>query len=185
MALLTRARGIALAGATALAVVLPISPMAPAPAASAVPAPRVSVESGVVASVSAADRKKKKTSRSSRSFSARASRVMSTGNSLKGVPYRYGGTTPRGFDCSGFTSYVFRKAGVSLPHSATGQMRKAKRISRSQARPGDLVFFHGGRGAYHVGIYAGGNRTLHSPRPGGRVSTVNIWSRNVSFGRVL
>lgn len=185
MALLTRARGIALAGATALAVVLPVSPMAPAPAASAVPAPRVSVESGVVASVAAADRKKKKTSRSSRSFSARASRVMSAGNSLKGVPYRYGGTTPRGFDCSGFTSYVFRKAGVSLPHSATGQMRKAKRISRSQARPGDLVFFHGGRGAYHVGIYAGGNRTLHSPRPGGRVGTVNIWSRNVSFGRVL
>ncbi len=185
MALLTRARGIALAGATALAVVLPISPMAPAPAASAVPAPRVSIESGVSSAVVAADRKKKKTSRSSRSFAARASKVMRTGNSLKGVPYRYGGTTPRGFDCSGFTSYVYRKAGVSLPHSATGQMRKAKRISRSAARPGDLVFFHGGRGAYHVGIYAGGNRTLHSPRPGGRVSTVNIWSRNVSFGRVL
>jgi cell wall-associated NlpC family hydrolase len=110
---------------------------------------------------------------------------MATGNSLKGVPYRRGGATPRGFDCSGFTSYVYRKAGISLPHSATAQMHRARRISRSQARPGDLVFFHGGRGAYHVGIYAGGNRTLHSPRPGGRVSTVNIWSRNVSFGRVL
>jgi cell wall-associated NlpC family hydrolase len=64
-------------------------------------------------------------------------------------------------------------------------MRKAKRISRSSARKGDLVFFRGGRGAYHVGIYAGGNKVLHSPRPGGRVGTVNIWSRNVSFGRVL
>jgi cell wall-associated NlpC family hydrolase len=110
---------------------------------------------------------------------------MATGNSLKGVPYRRGGATPRGFDCSGFTSYVYRKAGISLPHSATAQMHRARRISRSQARPGDLVFFRGGRGAYHVGIYAGNNRTLHSPRPGGRVSTVRIWSRNVSFGRVL
>ena len=183
MALLTRARGIALAGATALAVVLPISPMAPAPAASAVPAPRVSVESSVAASVTTTDRKKK-TSRSSRSFAARSSRVMRTGNSLKGVPYRRGGATPRGFDCSGFTSYVYRKVGVSLPHSATAQMRKAKRISRGSARRGDLVFFRSGSRAYHVGIYAGGNKVLHSPRPG-RVKTVGIWSRNVSFGRVL
>jgi peptidoglycan DL-endopeptidase CwlO len=184
MALLTRARGIALAGATALAVVLPISPMAPAPAASAVTAPRVSVENSVAATVATSDRKRK-TSRSARSFAVRASRVMATGNSLKGVPYRRGGATPRGFDCSGFTSYVYRKAGISLPHSATAQMHRARRISRSQARPGDLVFFRGGRGAYHVGIYAGNNRTLHSPRPGGRVGTVHIWSRNVSFGRVL
>ena len=145
MALLTRARGMALAGVTALAVVLPVSPMAPAPAASAVPAPRVSIESGVHAAAATGDRKKK-TSRSSRSFAVRSAKVMRTGNSLKGVPYRYGGTTPRGFDCSGFTSYVFRKVGVSLPHSATGQMRKAKRISRSSARKGDLVFFRGGRG---------------------------------------
>jgi len=184
MALLTRARGMALAGATALAVAFPISPMVSAPAASAIPAPSVSIESSVATTVATGDRKKK-TSRSARSFAARASKVMRTGNSLKGVPYRAGGSTPRGFDCSGFTSYVYRKSGVSLPHSATGQMHKAKRISRSQARPGDLVFFRGGRGAYHVGIYAGNNRTLHSPRPGGRVSTVHIWSRNVSFGRVL
>jgi cell wall-associated NlpC family hydrolase len=184
MALLNRARGLALAGVTTLAVVLPLSPAAPAPAASAVPAPRVSVETNVAATVVAEERKKK-SSRSARSFAVRAQKVMRTGNSLKGVPYRYGGTTPRGFDCSGFTSYVYRKAGVSLPHSASGQRAKARRISRGQARPGDLVFFHGRGGVYHVGIYAGGNRTLHSPRPGGRVSTVRIWSGNVSFGRVL
>ena len=110
---------------------------------------------------------------------------MRTGNSLKGVPYRYGGSTPRGFDCSGFTSYVFRKAGVSLPHSASGQARKARRVSRANARPGDLVFFRNGSGVYHVGIYAGHNRTLHSPRPGRSVTTARIWSKNVSFGRVL
>jgi cell wall-associated NlpC family hydrolase len=185
MALLTRARGMALAGATALAVVLPISPMAPAPAASAVPAPRVSLETSA-ASVVSAEERKKKTSRSSRSFAVRSAKVMRTGNSLKGVPYRYGGSTPRGFDCSGFTSYVYRKAGVSLPRRASAQRAKARRISRSSARAGDLVFFHNSSGrVYHVGIYAGGNRTLHSGRPGTRVSTVNIWTRNVSFGRAL
>jgi peptidoglycan DL-endopeptidase CwlO len=182
MAFLTRARNVALAGVTALAVALPIAPMA-APAAAA-PAPGASAPTATTASVAAGDRKKK-SSRSSRAFAVRAKKVMRTGNSLKGVPYRYGGTTPRGFDCSGFTSYVYRKAGVRLPHSATGQMHKARRISRSSARPGDLVFFRSGGRAYHVGIYAGGNRVLHSPRPGQRVGTVRIWSRNVTFGRVL
>ena len=192
MALLNRARNIALAGATALAVALPVSPLV-APAAAA-PAPGATTSasgvsaSGVSASavsrVDASDRKKK-SSRSSRSFAVRSAKVMRTGKALRGVPYRYGGSTPRGFDCSGFTSYVYRKVGVRLPHSATGQMRKAHRISRSKARKGDLVFFRSGSRAYHVGIYAGGNKVLHSPRPGQRVHTSRIWTRNVTFGRVL
>jgi len=185
MALLTRARGVALAGVTALAVVAPVAPFTPTPAASAAPTPQAAT---LVTSSSASvvtRTRKKKSSRSARSFAVRSARVMSTGNSLKGVPYRYGGTTPRGFDCSGFTSYVFRRAGVSLPHTATGQMYKSRRISRSAARKGDLVFFRSGSRAYHVGIYAGKNRVLHSPRPGQRVHTARIWSRNVTFGRVL
>ena len=117
--------------------------------------------------------------------SATGERIVAIAKQYVGVPYVYGGATPAGFDCSGFTMYVFRKVGVKLPHSATGQMHKAHRISRSSARKGDLVFFRSGGRAYHVGIYAGGNKVLHSPRPGGRVSTVNIWTRNVSFGRVL
>ncbi len=193
MAVFTRARGMALAGVTALAVVLPIAPMTPAPTAAALPAPQtVSAVSAVPAAgapVVAKKKKKtrkKKSSRSSRSFAYKSARVMKTGNSLKGVPYRYGGSTPRGFDCSGYTSYVMRRAAkVSLPHSATAQMRKAKRISRSKAKKGDLVFFRSGSRAYHVGIYAGKNRVLHSPRPGKRVEKVRIWTRNVTFGRVL
>jgi cell wall-associated NlpC family hydrolase len=190
MTLLTRARTAALAGVTSLAVALPLAPMAVAPAAAA-PAPgaTVSAASAVSAStttqVSAAERRKKKSSRSRRSFAARSKKVMRTGNNLKGVPYRYGGSTPRGFDCSGFTKYVYRKSGVRLPHSATAQMHKSRRISRSKARKGDLVFFRSGSRAYHVGIYAGKNRVLHSPRPGKRVHTTRIWTRNVTFGRVL
>jgi cell wall-associated NlpC family hydrolase len=188
MAFMTRARAYALAGATSLALVLPISPAGPAATAVAAPVAATVATSGAPTTVSsavAAEERKKKSSRSSRAFAVRAQKVMRTGNSLKGVPYRRGGSTPRGFDCSGFTSYVYKKVGVSLPHSATAQMRKARRISRSQARPGDLVFFRSGSRAYHVGIYAGGNKVLHSPRPGQRVKTVPIWTRNVSFGRAL
>jgi cell wall-associated NlpC family hydrolase len=187
MALLTRARNIALAGATALAVTLPLAPVAAPAAAAPSPAlstPAATAQTSTVSLVAAGERKKK-SSRSKRSFAARSAKVMRSGNALKGVPYRYGGSTPRGFDCSGFTSYVYRKVGVRLPHSATGQMHKARRISRSKARKGDLVFFRSGSRAYHVGIYAGGNKVLHSPRPGQRVHTARIWTRNVTFGRVL
>lgn len=192
MAVLTRARGIALAGVTALAVVLPIAPVTPAPTAAASPAPQGVAAVSAVPTAGAPvvakkkTRKKRKSSRSARSFAYRSARVMTTGNSLKGIAYRHGGSTPRGFDCSGFTSYVMRRAGhVSLPHSATGQMHKARRISRSTAKKGDLVFFRSGGRAYHVGIYAGNNRVLHSPRSGRRVENSRIWTRNVTFGRVL
>jgi cell wall-associated NlpC family hydrolase len=184
MALLNRARTLVLAGVTAAAVVAPVSPVAPVSTAAAAPVPQVVAGATPSAAVVTTTRKKR-TSRSARSFAVRSARVMSTGRSLKGVPYRYGGTTPRGFDCSGFTSYVYRRAGVSLPHSATAQMYKARRISRSKARKGDLVFFRSGSRAYHVGIYAGKNRVLHSPRPGQRVHTARIWTSNVTFGRVL
>jgi cell wall-associated NlpC family hydrolase len=184
MALLNRARTLVLAGVTAAAVVAPVSPVAPVSTAAAAPVPQVVAGATPSASVATTTRKKR-TSRSARRFAVRSARVMRTGRSLKGVPYRYGGMTPRGFDCSGFTSYVYRRVGVSLPHSATAQMYKARRISRAKARKGDLVFFRSGSRAYHVGIYAGKNRVLHSPRPGQRVHTARIWTSNVTFGRVL
>jgi len=184
MALMTRARGMALAGATALAVIVPLAPVAPAATAAAAPVGAASVQAHTASAAVTADRKKR-SSRSARSFAVRAKKVMRKGNSLKGVPYRYGGSTPRGFDCSGFTSYVYRKAGAKIPRTASAQRAKAKRVSRSKARKGDLVFFHRGGRVYHVGIYAGGNKVLHSPRPGRRVSKERIWTRSVSFGRAL
>ena len=71
------------------------------------------------------------------------------------VAYRYGGTTPKGFDCSGFTSYVFRSMGYSIPRTGRAQFADGERVERSQLKPGDLVFFAGrggGPSIGHVGI---------------------------------
>ena len=101
-----------------------------------------------------------------------------------GIAYRYGGTTPRGFDCSGFTQYVFRQVGVTLPRTADQQLRAATRISRSQAKVGDLVFFLSGGSAYHMGIYLGNGKMIDSPRRGGVIAVRSLFSSNVVFARV-
>ncbi len=98
----------------------------------------------------------------------------------KGTMYRWGGTTPRGFDCSGYTRYVYNKAGKSLPRTARSQYAATKRTSRPA--PGDLVFF-GGRNAHHVGIYLGKGRMIHSPRSGKPVQVTKVW-RGASYGKV-
>jgi cell wall-associated NlpC family hydrolase len=113
-------------------------------------------------------------------FRARALREAAK---LKGTPYRYGGTTPRGFDCSGYTRYVYKKAGKALPRTSRAQYSATKHISRRAAKPGDLIFFKSGGRVYHVGIYAGGNMLWHSSRPGVPVKKGKIWSQRVAFGR--
>lgn len=103
-----------------------------------------------------------------------------------GVPYAWGGTTPRGFDCSGYVQYVYRKAGHSIPRSAGAQYRALQHISRP--RPGDLVFFSTyTAGISHVGIYAGNGRFIHSPRSGKVVSYAKMgdsyWRRRYRGAR--
>lgn len=105
--------------------------------------------------------------------------VVAIARNYIGVPYRWGGTTPSGFDCSGFTQYVFRKAGVNLPRTSAEQGRVGTRVSRSELRPGDLVYFPG-----HIGIYVGNGQFIHSPSPGKRVTIDSLSSRrNFLYGR--
>ncbi|NWQ44365.1 C40 family peptidase [Bacillus sp. EB106-08-02-XG196] len=96
--------------------------------------------------------------------SATANSVIANAKQYLGVPYVWGGSTPSGFDCSGFTSYVFRSVGISLPRTSRAQQNVGTRISLNQVQPGDLVFR--GSPAYHVGIYIGGGQYIHAPQTG-------------------
>ncbi len=80
-----------------------------------------------------------------------------------GVTYKTGGTTTNGFDCSGFTRYVFLKLGMTLPRQSTSQYKMGTAVSKSQLRPGDLVFFNTlGKGVSHVGISVGSGKFAHA-----------------------
>ena len=91
-----------------------------------------------------------------------------------GIPYVYGGSTPAGFDCSGFVMYVYAQVGVSLPHNAAAQYGHGTPVDRSQLQPGDLVFFNG---LGHNGIYIGGGQFIHSPHTGDvvKISSLSGW----------
>lgn len=92
--------------------------------------------------------------------------LISYAKSFLGVPYVYGGSSAKGFDCSGYTMYIFKHFGISLPHSATSQLGYGIEVSRSELQPGDLVFFrdtnYSTKAASHVGIYIGNSQFIHA-----------------------
>ena len=93
-----------------------------------------------------------------------ASKIVSTAKKYIGVPYLWGGTTPKGFDCSGFVQYVFNENGISVPRTSSSQYYElTRKVSKSNLQPGDLVFFNtSGKGVSHVGIYIGDGKFIHS-----------------------
>jgi cell wall-associated NlpC family hydrolase len=115
---------------------------------------------------------------------ARSERTMRVAAHYKGVPYRYGGTTPRGFDCSGYTRYVLAKLNKRLPRTAQEQFEQARRVARP--RVGDLLFYHSGSRqghVYHVVIYAGHGQVWHAPNPGTPVKKGKIYATHWTAGR--
>lgn len=113
---------------------------------------------------------------------ARLGSVVDTAFQFLGVPYVYGGASPAGFDCSGFTSYVYGLHGISLSRSSYDQAGAGVAISAADAQPGDLVIMNG---AGHVGIYIGGGQIIHSPRPGKSVEVASLaWFSVDSYRRL-
>ncbi len=107
--------------------------------------------------------------------------IVSTAYNYLGVPYVYGGSSPRGFDCSGLVQYVYRQNGVSLPRTSGAQAGVGRGVSLSNAQPGDIVCYPG-----HVAIYIGGGKVIHSPYPGRRVEVANAnMMRITTVRRVL
>jgi cell wall-associated NlpC family hydrolase len=109
---------------------------------------------------------------------AGAANVVTTALGLRGIPYRNGGATPSGFDCSGFVQYVFARAGLLLPREVRDQFGFGRTIDLEDVRAGDLVFFETvGRGASHVGLAIGGDRFVHAPSSQGVVRVESFTAR--------
>ena len=112
--------------------------------------------------------------------------VILVAKRYRGIPYVAGGTSPRtGFDCSGYTRYVYSQLGIRIPRVSRDQYASMRHISIRQAVPGDLIFFHNGTGrVYHVAIYAGHGYVWHSPHTGTVVKLEKIWTSAYYVGRL-
>jgi cell wall-associated NlpC family hydrolase len=106
-------------------------------------------------------------------------KVIRIAKKYLGVHYVWGGSSPRGFDCSGLVRYVFAKINIYLPHYAAWQYNYGRYVPKEGLKPGDLVFFHN---LGHVGIYVGDNKFIHSPNSGDRVKVSLLSSYNNYYG---
>src|SRR5699024_89659 len=112
--------------------------------------------------------------------------LVETAEQFEGLRYLWGGVSPYGFDCSGFTYTVFRAHGIDIPRDAGDQQKQGKAVERSNHRKGDLLFFaSGGEGrAHHVGMYVGDGKMIHAPNAGKSVEVVD-WSSWDSSGQYV
>lgn len=97
-----------------------------------------------------------------------------------GTPYVWGGSSPLGFDCSGFTQYVFRQFGVNLPRVSAQQGFGGRAVNAADAQPGDLIFWDNStrnNGADHVGIYLGNGKFVAAPKPGDHVKVSSVYGK--------
>ena len=115
--------------------------------------------------------------------SSKGQAIVNTAKKYLGVPYVWGGTSPRGFDCSGLVQYVCRQNGISVNRVAADQARNGSYVSRDNLQPGDLVFFAKGGRIHHVGIYVGNGNMIHAPQTGDvvKISSINSSYRKSTY----
>ena len=119
---------------------------------------------------------------------ARHQEASEVAASMVGKPYRYGGNTPQGFDCSGLVYFSFRRAGLHVPRSTETQRDQSSKVPLSRLARGDLLFFNqDGKHSSHVGIYLGSKRFVHAPSSGKRVRVDsladNYWRKHLVDAR--
>ena len=118
----------------------------------------------------------------------RADQAAGYALTMVGKPYRYGGSSPSGFDCSGLVLYSYKSAGVALPHSTDKQRSASRPVKVAELRRGDLLFFNQeGKKFGHVGIYVGNGKFVHAPSSGGSVRSDRLdspyWKKHLSEAR--
>ena len=109
--------------------------------------------------------------------------ILDDAVSYIGVPYRWGGSTPSGFDCSGLVQYVYAKSGINLPRVTTDQEKMGTSISLNEVEPGDLLFWGERGNSYHNAIYIGDEKFIHSPKPGKNVQIMSFSEFMPKFAR--
>jgi cell wall-associated NlpC family hydrolase len=147
------------------------------------PNAELKIEKSAVSVVSAAENEVYQAERAAEAEAEAAAQrrasVVSVAMRYLGVPYVWGGTTPAGFDCSGFTSYVFAQVGIDLPRTSSSQRYAGTAVSWADALPGDLIWTPG-----HIAIYAGDGMQIEAPVPGKSVRYTSIWQSGPTFIRV-
>ncbi len=133
-----------------------------------------------------------RSSKSNSNASSSYSEVLQLAESLKGVPYKYGGTTKRGFDCSGFTSYVYERNAVEIPRTSRAQEDFMDRVSIKQLQPGDFVFFRPNKvgNVFHVALVVNNDRSgltvIHATSSRGvvkeNISQSSYWTKKYWTG---
>lgn len=112
------------------------------------------------------------------------SAIVEEAKKYRGVPYAYGGTTPAGFDCSGFTSWVFREAlGIELPRTAAEQGELGKSVAMDKLKKGDLLFWGQESDVYHVGIYIGGGKYIHASTGASKIQVTDFQYHAPTFAK--
>lgn len=114
-----------------------------------------------------------------------ATNLIASAKKYVGTPYKWGGSSPLGFDCSGFVQYMFKQVGINLPRISYQQATSGKRIALSELRPGDLVAWDNSSrnaGADHIAIYIGNGQIIEAPKPGSSVRIASLRDTGRAWG---